>query len=149
MNLHTVLRRGAALLPAIALVAAAVSSVRASGEGWVSDYEAAKKTAATEKKDLLLDFTGSDWCGWCIRLDKEVFGKEPFKTKAPKDFVLVTVDFPQQKKLPEAVEKQNTELQEKFGVEGFPTIYLADSTGRPYAKTGYQPGGPEAYVRFS
>lgn len=118
----------------------------AGGEGWSSDFEAAKKQAEKEKKDLLLDFTGSDWCGWCIKLNDEVFKHDAFKAGVKDKFVLVELDFPQEKKLPEETKKQNDELQKKFGIEGFPSIVLCDASGKPYASTGYEAGGPEKYV---
>ena len=120
----------------------------AGGEGWSSDFAAAKKEAAESKKDLLVDFTGSDWCGWCIKLNEEVFSKEPFKAGVKDKFVLVEIDFPQDKsKLTEATIKQNTELGEKYAIQGYPTILLCDADGKPYAATGYEAGGPEAYVK--
>lgn len=119
----------------------------AGGEGWSSDFAAAKKEAAESKKDLLIDFTGSDWCGWCIKLNKEVFKHEPFKAGVKDTFVLVELDFPRDKaKLTEATKAQNKELAKKYAVKGYPTILLTDADGRPYAKTGYQKGGPEKYV---
>lgn len=130
----------------LALALLLAPATLAGGEGWTEDFEAAKAQAREEGKDLLIDFTGSDWCGWCIRLDDEVFSKEPFKAEAPKKYVLVSLDFPRAKEQDEAIKKQNAELQRRFGIEGFPTIYLADAEGRPYARTGYQPGGPEKYL---
>lgn len=119
----------------------------AGGEGWSNDFEAAKKEAESGKKDLLIDFTGSDWCGWCIKLNKEVFQHDEFKTGVKDKFVLVELDFPNDKsKLSEATQKQNAELQKKFAVRGFPTILLCDATGKPYASTGYKDGGPVKYV---
>lgn len=119
----------------------------AGGEGWLTNFEAAKKQAAEEKKDLLVDFTGSDWCGWCIKLDKEVFSQDSFKAGVKDKFVLVSLDYPRDKsKLDEATQAQNKELQQKFAVRGFPTVLLCDASGKPYAKTGYQEGGPEKYV---
>ena len=76
------------------------SHVLAAGEGWTNDFEAAKTKAKKEGKHLLLDFTGSDWCGFCIRLHGEVFSKEVFRKEVPKHFVLVELDFPRQKQLP-------------------------------------------------
>jgi len=134
------------LLATLALSFATLTSAFAGGEGWVTDFEAAKKTAAEGKKDLLLDFTGSDWCGWCIKLNEEVFSKEPFKAGTKDKFVMVELDFPRKKELDAKLKEQNEALQEKFQVQGFPTIMLCDATGKPYAKTGYQPGGPEKYV---
>lgn len=134
------------LIATLALSFATLTSAFAGGEGWVTDFEAAKKTAAEGKKDLLLDFTGSDWCGWCIKLNEEVFSKEPFKAGTKDKFVMVELDFPRKKELEAKLKEQNEALQEKFKVQGFPTIMLCDATGKPYAKTGYQPGGPEKYV---
>ena len=116
-------------------------------EGWSSDFEAAKKQAAEQKKDLLIDFTGSDWCGWCIKLNDEVFKKDEFKAGVKDKFVLVEIDFPQdEKKLSEATKKQNEALQEKYGIKGFPTILLTDAEGKPFAATGYEEGGAAKYV---
>lgn len=120
----------------------------AGGEGWMHDFEAAKKKAADEKKDLIVDFTGSDWCGWCIKLNKEVFQHDPFKKGVADKYVLVELDYPRDKSgLSEETIKQNEMLQQKYQVQGFPTILITDPQGRPYAKTGYQAGGPEAYVK--
>jgi thioredoxin-related protein len=119
----------------------------AGGEGWNSDFEASKKQAAESKTDLLMDFTGSDWCGWCIKLNDEVFKHDAFKAGVKDKFTLVELDFPKDKtKVSDEVRAQNEKLSDKYGVEGFPTIVLADSTGRPFATTGYQKGGPEKYV---
>jgi thioredoxin-related protein len=120
----------------------------AGGEGWSSDFAESKKEAAESKKDLLIDFTGSDWCGWCIKLNKEVFSQEPFKAGVKDKFVLVELDYPQNKsKLSAETIKQNEELRKAYPVQGFPTILLADAGGKPFAVTGYQAGGPEAYVK--
>lgn len=122
--------------------------VLAGGEGWISDFAAAKKQAAETKKDLLVDFTGSDWCAWCIKLNEEVFSKEPFKAGVKDKFVLVEIDFPNDKsKLKEETIRQNEELRTKYAIPGFPRILLCDAEGRPFAVTGYQNGGPEAYVK--
>jgi hypothetical protein len=113
----------------------------------LTNWEEAKAQAAKEGKNLLVDFSGSDWCTWCIRLDREVFSQEAFLTEAKKKFVLVLVDFPEDKtgQSPE-LQKQNEALQEQFGIEGFPTVYLAKADGTPFAQTGYQEGGPEKYL---
>lgn len=119
----------------------------ATGENWMTDFEAAKKKAAEENKDLLVDFTGSDWCGWCIKLDKEVFSEDVFKKGVDDKFVLVSLDYPRDKsKMSDELQKQNEELQKKFQIQGFPTILLMDAEGKPYARTGYQAGGPEKYL---
>lgn len=135
----------AALLLALLVIAGAGPAV--ASEGWTENVKQAMAQATKEGKDLLMDFTGSDWCGWCIKLDKEVFTQEPFATEAPKKFVLVKLDFPRRRKMPAEVKKQNEQWKDKLGVGGFPTIYLVDAKGRPYAKTGYRRGGPEAYMK--
>jgi thioredoxin-related protein len=120
----------------------------AGGEGWSSNFAAAQKEAAESKKDLLIDFTGSDWCGWCIKLNKEVFSQDPFKVGVKDKFVLVELDYPQDKsKLSAETLKQNQELAKKYPVGGYPTLLLVDADGKPFASTGYQEGGPEAYVK--
>ena len=116
------------------------------GGSWLTDYEQARKQARAHGKDLLLDFTGSDWCVWCKRLEQEVFGRESFQKEAAKHFVLVKIDFPQDKRQPAALVEQNRGLMAQFVVEGYPTIYLVDVDGRPYASTGYKKGGPEIYL---
>jgi len=103
--------------------------------------------ASKGRKDIIVDFTGSDWCGWCIKLVKEVFSTEEWTKAAAGKYVFVEIDFPQKKKLSDEETKYNGALQRKFGVEGYPTIFVLDPEGRPYAKTGYQPGGPEAYLK--
>jgi thioredoxin-related protein len=136
-----------AIAPWMTLLALLATATASGAQGWVTDWEAAKKQAAKENKDLLLDFTGSDWCGWCIRLHNEVFSQPAFKNEAPKKFVLVELDFPRSTRLDPKTKAQNEKLQVEFGVEGFPTIFLADSQGRVYARTGYQPGGAASYLQ--
>lgn len=127
-----------------AFLVAALSSFAA--EGWLDDFAAAKKQAAEKGVPILVNFSGSDWCGWCIRLEREVFGEAEFKKYAEENLVLFIADFPRRKELPEVTAKQNRDLAEKSGVRGFPTILLLDAEGKELARTGYQPGGPDAYV---
>ena len=116
---------------------------------WIQDFAAAKARAKAEKKDLLVDFTGSDWCGWCIKLDDEVFGKEAFQAEAPKHFVLVKLDYPRDKSiLTEEIIAQNAALQATYAIQGFPTILLMTADGDVYGQTGYQEGGPEPYNKM-
>ena len=113
---------------------------------WETDFEAAQAKAKASGKHMLLDFTGSDWCGWCIRLKKEVFSQPEFKEYASKALVLVQVDFPRGKPQSDALKKQNEALAKKFNVRGFPTIILLSSEGELLAETGYQRGGAVSYV---
>lgn len=131
-----------------ALVAAFIGagSLFAGGEGWTHDLPAAKATAAKDKKDLLLDFTGSDWCPPCKMLDEEVFSKDAFKNVVPNDFVLVQFDFPKQTPQAPELAEANKKIAEEYAIEGYPTVILADAAGRPYASIGYEEGGAEKYV---
>jgi len=113
---------------------------------WMTDFEAAKAQAKESGKPMLLDFTGSDWCIWCVRLKEEVFSRQPFVAFARDELVLVKLDFPRSKPQSEAVKAQNEALLEEYGVRGFPTIVLLSPEGELVDKTGYRSGGPEAYV---
>jgi len=104
--------------------------------GWEDDYDKAVAKAKAENKMVLLDFTGSDWCGWCMKLDKEVFSKADFKTFAKDNLVLVTVDFPNAKKLSRKTEKQNEELKGQYKASGYPTLVLADADGKEVHRIG-------------
>lgn len=124
-----------------------VIPVHAAGPSWNTDFEAARKMAATEDKVLLIDFTGSDWCSWCIKLRKEVFVQPSFEAGTKDRFVLVELDYPKDKTLlPDAVNQQNADLLKRYPISGYPTVLLCDASGQPFATTGYLPGGPEAYV---
>ncbi len=114
---------------------------------WTDDYAKAAAKAKSEGKALLLDFTGSDWCGWCKKLDAEVFSKKEFKEYAQQNLVCVTVDFPHSFNLSSKQARQNEELAAKYGVHGYPTIVLLDPEERPIGVTGYQPGGAKSYVQ--
>jgi protein disulfide-isomerase len=114
--------------------------------GWLTSYEQAQKEAQAKHRLLLMDFTGSDWCGWCIMLDKEVFSKPEFKEYANKNLVLLELDFPRAKKMPPETAAQNERLMLKYGIQGFPTVVVFDSEGKPLGALGYQAGGPQAFI---
>jgi thiol-disulfide isomerase/thioredoxin len=116
---------------------------------WVKNWTDAKAQAKREKKDLLIDFTGSDWCGWCKKLEADVFSHAAFLDVATKQYVFVFLDFPHDPELKKQVVDPalNTKLNEGFRVRGFPTIVLATADGNPYARTGYQEGGPAGYLK--
>lgn len=123
----------------------ALSTVSAK-PGWLTDFKKAQDEAKSDRKLLLLDFTGSDWCGWCIRLEKEVFSKPEFTDYANKNLVLMEIDFPKGRELSETERTQNQELARRFGIEGFPTILVLDGDGRKVGELGYMPGGPSAFI---
>ena len=114
--------------------------------GWSEDYTKSLAKAKAEKKLVLVDFTGSDWCEWCIKLDKEVFSTPEFKTYAKDKLVLVEADFPMGKPQNDKIKEQNEKLQEKFSVEGFPTVVVLDSKGKKVGQLGYMEGGPKAFI---
>lgn len=116
------------------------------GDGWSTDFNKSLEQAKKEGKHVLVDFSGSDWCGWCIKLDKEVFSQEAFKDYAKDNLVTVMLDFPKSKSQSDEVKAQNKELQKKYEVRGFPTVLVLNPDGELVAKTGYRPGGPEKYV---
>ncbi len=114
---------------------------------WVTNYAKALKDAKKSKKTLLLNFTGSDWCGWCIRLDKEVFDKAAFVKYAKDNLICVKLDFPRRKKVSPEEKIQNNKLMTQHKVEGFPTILLVDAKENIVLRTGYQDGGEESYIQ--
>jgi len=131
------------------LAAVVVGTGAYASEGWETDFAKASAKAKAEGKYMLIDFSGSDWCGWCVKLDKEVFSKAAFKEYAKDNLVLVLADFPRDKSKQSAeLQKQNNELKDKFGIRGFPTVYILSPEGKTVNQTGYQPGGPEAYVDY-
>lgn len=126
--------------------ALALTGAHAGGEHWQTDLPKAQAEAAKDKKMVLLDFTGSDWCGWCIKLDKEVFSKKEFLDYAKANLVLVEVDFPTKKKLSAEQKKANDALAKKYNIQGYPTIIVLDGAGKKLGELGYQPGGPKAFI---
>ena len=96
---------------------------------WLTDFEAAKKQAAAEKKPILMFFTGSDWCGWCQKLHEDVLDKDEFQDFARDNVILLELDFPRSIKQPEALKKQNDKLNSKFDISGYPTMVLVASDG--------------------
>ena len=133
-----------ALLPILTMVF--LTSFASAKEGWLDDFEKAKTQAKAENKKILLDFTGSDWCGWCKKLEAEVFSQQAWKDYAAKNLVLVELDFPRGFQLPPATKKQNDELAKKFKIQGYPTIIITSSSGTKKGELGYMPGGPEAFI---
>jgi thioredoxin-related protein len=129
----------------LALVFASMIFVHAD---WTTDYKAALVQAKAQNKLVLLDFTGSDWCGYCKLLDQEVFTQQAFKDFADKNYIMVTVDFPHEKQLPDDVKQQNDALGKQFNIEGFPTLIVLDADGKELGRqVGYDPGsGTDAVI---
>jgi thioredoxin-related protein len=139
----------AAILGALLLSASLAPTAAAADEKlWTTSFAKAKELAAKEGKDILMEFTGSDWCPPCIALNKNVLTKEVFKVEATKKFVLLKLDNPRDKsKQTKEEQAQYKELSSKFNVTGVPTIFLADAKGRPYSKqVGYSGAEAKQYV---
>jgi thioredoxin-related protein len=114
---------------------------------WTTDVPKAVEKAKAENKLVMMDFTGSDWCGWCIKLNKEVFSTPEFAEYANKSLVPVEIDFPTTKKVQSAdLKKANKELQKKYGIQGYPTIIVLNGEGKKVGELGYMPGGPKNFI---
>lgn len=120
--------------------------VAVQAENWNEDFEKASSEAKTSGKYLLLNFSGSDWCPWCVKLDSEILSHDAFKTFANENLVCVSVDFPRKKYQSQERKAENKKLMEKFRVRGFPTIIILSPDGKLIGTTGYRRGGPERYV---
>ena len=139
---------------ALFLFITSISFAQESGLKWHTDLNAAIKIAQKEKKPIMLFFTGSDWCGWCMRLQKEVFYKDEFKKWAKENVVLVDVDFPRNNQQTQATKDQNNLLQQQFSVRGYPTVWFVKPEKTKEGKfnltqlgsTGYLAGGPENWI---
>lgn len=116
----------------LVLLALLITAGPAVAADWETDYAKALETAKRENKRVLLDFTGSDWCGPCIQLNKRAFSRPEFRAYAEKNLVLVEIDYPQRKKQSASLVKQNEKLAKQYGIEekGYPTIVLLDPAGK-------------------
>lgn len=134
----------------IAVFVMSLSSFAVSGlpSGWTDDFAAAKTRAAAEGKKILLVFSGSDWCGWCIKFDKETLSKSEFVKAAAKNFELVMIDSPKDKsKLSATARTQNPKLVAQYNVRGYPHYVVTDAAGKEIARgAGYVKGGPKAFL---
>ena len=113
---------------------------------WNTDLAKAQAQAKKENKLVMLDFTGSDWCGWCIKLNKDVFSTKEFADYASKNLVLVEVDFPRHKELSAEQKKANQTLQEKYKIEGYPTIIVLNAEGKKLGDLGYM-NSPKPFLK--
>ncbi len=123
-------------------------------EGWLVDLDEAYAQSIQSGKPILANFTGSDWCGWCKKLDADVFSTPKFKEWADKNVVLLEVDFPRRKQLPEKNRQQNMAMAQSLGIKGYPTIWILNVTREeensrfkvdPIGKTGYTKT-PEEFI---
>lgn len=117
-----------------------------STDAWSTNYEASLAQAKSEGKQVFLFFTGSDWCGWCHRLDGEILSTAEFKDYAAKKLVLVKLDFPRNIPQSDQLKAQNNQLAKQNGIKGYPTVVVLDSAGKRIGALGYMEGGPAGFL---
>ncbi len=113
---------------------------------WLNNLEKAQEIAKEKGIPIFVDFTGSDWCGWCFKLRDEIFSQEEFIQYSAENLVLVKLDFPRDIPQTRETKAYNENLARKYEIRGFPTILLLNSDGQVIAQTGYQYGGAAKYV---
>jgi thioredoxin-related protein len=137
------IRLACALLFCLSLVSTQAAEAR-----WLYDIPQAQAQAKKENKLVLIDFTGSDWCGWCIKLKAEIFSTPEFNNYARTNLVLVEIDFPRFKPLSPELMATNEKMQQKYKAEGFPTIVVLDPNAKEIWRLGgYAPGTPADWIR--
>ena len=115
---------------------------------WHTTWDAAASESRSSGKPILINFTGSDWCGWCVRLKKEVFDTDTFNSWASSKVVLLEIDFPRKKAQSASIKAANSALATKFGVAGYPSIFFSNAKGDKIGtRLGYMEGGPSAWTR--
>ena len=115
-------------------------------DGWTTSYEEAIAKSKETDRPILMNFTGSDWCSFCLKLKKEVFGTKTFNQWASESVVLLEVDFPQNNPQTDSLRRQNSQLQAKYRVPGFPTVLFIDSEGEVLGRSGYIRGGVDQWI---
>ena len=141
-------------LGGLIIILGLTATAQESNVTWHTDVMSAVNLSIKEGKPLFLFFTGSDWCGWCKKLQREVFFKPEFEKWVKKNVILVELDFPRRTQLPEELKKQNYELARMFGVRGYPTGWFVTPTKEGnqvnFSKLGtfgYVAGGPPAWIQ--
>jgi len=133
----------------IPLLTAIVFSITLSAQEWQTDFETAKQISSEENHPIVLVFQGSDWCAPCIKLDREIWSTEEFKTYAKDHFVMLQADFPRKKKnaLPDDQQQKNNQLAEKYNEQGyFPFVVVLDKEGALLGEAGYENTTPKEYI---
>jgi protein disulfide-isomerase len=131
----------------IAIAAALLAAQALAADlNWLTDLPKAQAKAKAEHKLVMIDFTGSDWCPWCIKLRNEVFATPKFAAYAQTNLVPVEIDFPRKKQQSPELKKANQDLQRKYNIEGYPSIIVLNSQGVKVAELSYQPGGPDPFI---
>lgn len=134
---------------ALLLLTALTFSIMVSAQEWQTDFDAAKQISSKENLPIILVFQGSDWCAPCIKLDREIWSTEEFKTYAKDHLVMLLADFPRKKKntLPDVQQQKNNQLAEKYNKQGyFPFVVILDKEGNVLGEAGYEKTTPLAYI---
>jgi protein disulfide-isomerase len=131
---------------AIALLACLALRAGAAESTWLTDLPKAQAKAKEDNRLVLMDFTGSDWCPWCIKLKREVFSTPQFEHYAKTNLVLVEVDFPQHKQQSAELKKANKALEDTYQIRGYPTVVVLSSQGKKIGELGYEEGGPKPFI---
>ena len=134
----------------IFIVLFALLSTGINAQNWHTDFDEAKAIALKGNKKIILVFQGTDWCAPCIKLEKDVWETEVFKSYAKAKFVLVKAEFPRKKKnaLPSEQQEKNNKLAEKYNSKGyFPLVVVFNSKGKVIGETGYKKLSPEDYIK--
>ena len=121
------------------------------GQEWNTNFETTKKTATAKNQRIILVFSGSDWCAPCMKLEREIWDSEAFKSYAKENYTLLKADFPKRKKnkLSKALQTQNEQLAETYNPNGyFPLVVILDKTGKQLGELGYKKTTPEAYIKL-
>jgi protein disulfide-isomerase len=135
------------LLGLAAAICLSASDLALADSSWETDLKKAQESAKTQKKLLFIDFTGSDWCGYCVRLDRDILSRPQFQEYASKNLVLMEVDFPRRKEQSHEIKMQNQRLARQYDIQGFPTIVVLDGEGQTvWRYDGYFSDGPEAFI---
>ena len=129
------------------LLGALIANTTTHAASWLTDVKAANAQAAKEGKAVFINFTGSDWCPWCIKLRQEVFSQPEFEAYAAKNLVLVEIDFPKRTPLPAEQQKINAGWASQYKVDGFPTVVVLDRQGHEVHRSGYRPGGARLFLQ--
>jgi thioredoxin-related protein len=104
---------------------------------WLSDFATAQQSAKSQQKPILLNFTGSDWCPPCVVLKRDVFSTPQFIEYAKANLVLMEVDFPRGKTLPDSIKKQNDQLRDEYNISGYPTIIILDAVSKKIGEISF------------
>ena len=135
------------LMLILALAATPLLGNASEPDGWTSDFAKAKTVANKKDQQMLLLFTGSDWCIWCKRLKDEILSKPDFKDWAADNIVLVYLDYPRNDYRGEELRQQNAKLGKTYDIKGYPTVVVAAPDGKEMARLGYMEGGPKTFIR--